>query len=60
MKKMLDKDPTQRITAQQALNHEWILSGGSFSSLSSNTSHYLCSAQENMKKFQEEYLKISL
>ncbi len=58
MKKMLAKDPTARITAHQALNHEWITTGGINASPSSNGPYYLSSAQENMKRFQEEYEKI--
>jgi len=53
MKKMLAKVPEQRITAKQALSHEWILSGG-INASPSHHPHQLCSAQENMKKFQEE------
>jgi len=54
MKKMLAKDSSVRITAQQALDHGWIASKGLNSSPSSTGPHYLSSAQENMKKFQEE------
>jgi len=52
---MLAKDPEQRITAKKALNHEWILSGGAVSSSPTHNPYQLCSAQENMRKFQEEY-----
>lgn len=54
MKRMLAKDPTQRISAADALNHDWFTSGGLLASPSTNTPYYLCSAQENMRKFQEE------
>jgi len=56
MKKMLVKDPKQRITAQEALEHEWIAMGGAYMSPQTNTPIYLLLAQENMKKiFQEEH-----
>jgi len=54
LKKMLAKDPTQRISAEQALQHEWILGNGMVSSNSPFSPIYLSSAHENMKKFQEE------
>ncbi len=60
LRKMLAKDPTQRITADQALQHEWILDNGSNYSHPSASPIYLSSAQENMKRFQEEYEKIIL
>ena len=53
MKKMLNKDPKIRITTKQALDHEWITSEGSFE-VEEKQIAYLNSAQENMKKFQEE------
>jgi len=55
MKKMLVKDPKQRISAHEALNHQWIATGGVFMSPRTMAPIYLSSAQENMKKFQEEY-----
>lgn len=55
MKKMLAKDPNQRISADEALQHEWIVTGGTFLSPKSNNPVYLLLAQENMKKFQESY-----
>ena len=55
MKKMLIKDPKVRISIKEALNHEWIKSEGSFEvEIDENQTLYLNSAQENMKKFQEE------
>ena len=54
MKKMLQKDPRQRISAQEALNHQWIATGGVFMSPRTMAPIYLSSAQENMKRFQEE------
>jgi len=51
MKKMLAKDPKQRISAREALQHDWIVGGGSFLSPRSHAPVYLSSAQENMKKF---------
>ena len=54
LKKMLAKDPTQRISAEQALKHEWIIVGGSDVAPTASP-YYLSSAQENMKRFQEEY-----
>ena len=55
MKKMLTKDPKARITSKEALNHEWITNDGCFEvEVDENQILYLNSAQENMKKFQEE------
>ena len=56
MKKMLVKDPKQRISAHEALNHQWIATGGVFMSPRTMAPIYLSSAQENMKKFQEQYM----
>lgn len=55
MKKMLSKDPKQRISSQQALQHEWIITGGTIMSPQTNTPIYLLLAQENMRRFQQEY-----
>ena len=56
MKKMLIKDPTQRISSQEALDHEWTVTGGMFMSPQTNTPVYLLPAQENMRKvIQEQY-----
>ena len=56
MKKMLTKDPTQRISSQEALDHEWTVTGGMFMSPQTNTPVYLLPAQENMRKvIQEQY-----
>lgn len=54
LKKMLAKDPAQRISAEQALQHEWIVRGGNIITESPYSPIYLSSAQENMRKFQEE------
>ena len=53
---MLAKDPTQRISADNALKHDWITSNGVGTRpfVSSGSFTYLSSAQENMKRFQEE------
>jgi len=53
MKKMLERDPAVRIGSHQALEHEWMINGGNFETEKSSPV-YLSSAQENMKKFQEE------
>ena len=55
MKKMLAKDPEHRYTVQQALHHDWVLSGGHFLSPNTKTPIYLNSALENMKRCQQEY-----
>jgi len=54
MKKLLAKDPKMRISASEALNHEWFMTGGEFLSPKTQAPIYLSSAQENMKKFQEQ------
>jgi serine/threonine protein kinase len=54
MKKLLEKDPKIRISAEEALNHEWIQNDGVFLSPKSQAPIFLSSAQENMKKFQEQ------
>jgi len=51
--RMLKKDPAERISAADALNHPWILSGGVFMVHSMHPA-YLNYAQENMRRFQEE------
>ncbi len=57
MKKMLIKDPKQRISSQEALDHEWTVTGGMFMSPQTNTPVYLIPAQENMRKvIQEQYV----
>ena len=54
MKKLLIKDPKQRISAKEALEHEWIVFGGAYMSPQTNTPVYLLLAQENMKKVSQE------
>ena len=54
MKRMLQKDPRYRCTANEALRHDWIMSGGDFLSPKSKNPVYLNSALENMKRFQQE------
>lgn len=54
LRRMLAKDPARRISAAEALQHDWMISGGANMSPSSGSPQYLCSAQENMKRFQEE------
>jgi serine/threonine protein kinase len=53
MKKMLAKNPKERISASEALKHQWILTRGVLQSPSISPI-YLNYAQENMKKFQED------
>lgn len=45
LKKMLSKDPTDRPTAKECLNHPWLVQENEINSLE---------VQKNMKKFQEE------
>jgi len=54
MMKMLAKDPKQRISTGEALNHQWIQAGGIFQSPRTMAPIYLNTAQENMRRFQEE------
>jgi len=54
LKKMLAKDPTQRISAEQALQHVWLLQTDVLDSNTPFSPIYLSSAHENMKRFQEE------
>jgi serine/threonine protein kinase len=54
MKKLLEKDPKLRISADEALAHEWTQNDGVFLSPKSQAPIFLSSAQENMKKFQEQ------
>lgn len=42
---MLSKDPTDRPTAKECLNHPWLVQENEINSLE---------VQKNMKKFQEE------
>ena len=53
MKRMIEKDPLKRASAQECLNHEWILNNGNSES-DHNSPTNLSSAHENMRKFQEE------
>jgi hypothetical protein len=48
-----------RISASEALNHEWFMTGGEFLSPKTQAPIYLSSAQENMKKFQEQLICIT-
>ena len=52
---MLAKDPKQRYSAKECLEHPWIVSGGINNQPEKPHIAMLSSAQENMKKFQEEY-----
>eukprot|EP01016_Furgasonia_blochmanni_P044391 TRINITY_DN6162_c0_g1_i12.p1 TRINITY_DN6162_c0_g1~~TRINITY_DN6162_c0_g1_i12.p1 ORF type:complete len:538 (-),score=180.00 TRINITY_DN6162_c0_g1_i12:241-1767(-) len=52
LKSMLEKNPEYRITAYEALSHPWINGGGITSP--GGIPKYLNSAQENMRRFQEE------
>jgi hypothetical protein len=56
MKKLLAKDSKLRISASEALAHEWFMSGGEFLSPKTQAPIYLSSAQENMKRFQEQFI----
>ncbi len=62
LKKMLMKNPKERISAKECLQHSWIVShvenaSGLTENLDQSSKHQvLNSAQENMKKFQEESL----
>jgi len=51
---MLSKDPKQRISAAEALNHPWILSTGATETFDELSPKYLSLAQENMRHFKEE------
>lgn len=55
--KMLAKDPKVRISAKECLEHPWIVGGGGGSDGQNDHLHpgMLSSAQENMKRFQNEY-----
>lgn len=60
---MLEKDPKNRISAKNALSHEWILKyelsnekESLESSVKSEKEDQLVSAQENMKRFKEQRL----
>ena len=65
LKNMLQKNPEDRPTAHVALNHKWILKytteaekGDIMNLIKTDKdikSNDLNSAQENMKRFQEEY-----
>lgn len=51
MKKMLDKDPAARISAKEALKHEWIVNvGRGFE----DTDEQQTSVEDNMRKFNAE------
>jgi len=54
--KMLAKDPKKRLSAKECLEHPWIVSGGIIEQSEKQPITMLCSAQENMKRFQDEYL----
>jgi len=54
MKKMLSKDPKNRISAADALDHPWILAGELSQLHPSTFSTCLELTQENLKRFQEE------
>jgi serine/threonine protein kinase len=65
LKKMLAKDPKVRITTKEALSHDWVMHEGDVpvedTSVKVSTPQmngYLLSAQENMKKFQEERFNV--
>lgn len=51
---MLQKDPKQRISAREAMNNEWVVSRGAVAHTEKPQLAMLSSAQENMKKFQEQ------
>ena len=53
--KMLAKDPKNRISAKECLEHSWIVSGGTTEHTEKQPVAMLSSAQENMKRFQEEW-----
>ncbi len=53
--KMLAKDPKNRATAKECLEHVWMVSGGAVEVTDKPQVTMLSSAQENMKRFQEEY-----
>lgn len=52
--KMLAKDPRKRVSAKECLEHIWIVSGGAVDVADKPQITMLSSAQENMKRFQEE------
>ena len=54
MKKMLAKNPQERISASEALAHPWILSGGICDSPPHDNPIHLTCVQENMRIFQQE------
>lgn len=58
---MLQKNPNDRPTAHQALAHKWILKYMTDAEKDDilKMEKELVSAQENMKKFQEEYFVIN-
>jgi len=55
LKKMLAKDPKQRISSKEALNHPWIIAKGVVEVQEKPQVTMLSSAQENMKRFQENH-----
>lgn len=56
---MLQKDPKKRATAKACLEHSWIVMGGCMGQEKPH-SNQLTSAQENMKKFQEQYITLPI
>eukprot|EP00331_Platyophrya_macrostoma_P013682 CAMPEP_0176415868 /NCGR_PEP_ID=MMETSP0127-20121128/6037_1 /TAXON_ID=938130 /ORGANISM="Platyophrya macrostoma, Strain WH" /LENGTH=596 /DNA_ID=CAMNT_0017795895 /DNA_START=34 /DNA_END=1824 /DNA_ORIENTATION=- len=55
LSKMLARDPKERISGKECLEHPWIASGGSGEQGDKANVGMLSSAQENMKRFQEEH-----
>jgi serine/threonine protein kinase len=53
--KMLAKDPKVRISGRECLEHPWIVCGGSDEQVDRPNPGMLSSAQQNMKRFQEEH-----
>jgi len=51
---MLAKDPKKRFSAKECLEHPWIVSSGGAEQTEKPHVAMLSSAQENMKRFQEE------
>ncbi len=56
--KMLAKDPKARISGRECLEHPWIVCGGSDEQVDRPNPGMLSSAQQNMKRFQEEYINL--
>ena len=53
MKKMIEINPAKRLSAQECLEHEWIVNNMNSES-DHNSPKHLKSAQSNMFKFQQE------